>query len=78
MKIASIWLSQVSEQENLQEIPWKKKKNTKLDKAKLGFQSDVKIVFSESLMPYNQHLAWMCRELKQARIHSCWSSKGVP
>ena len=78
MKIASIWLSQVSEQENLQEIPWKKKKNTKLDKAKLGFQSDVKIVFSESLMPYNQRLAWMCRELKQARIHSCWSSKGVP
>ena len=77
MKIASIWLSQVSEQENLQEIPWKKK-NTKLDKAKLGFQSDVKIVFSESLMPYNQRLAWMCRELKQARIHSCWSSKGVP
>ena len=78
MKIASIWLSQVSEQENLLEILWKKKKNNKLDKAKLGFQSDVKIVLSENLMLYNQHLAWMCRELKQARIHSCWSSKGVP
>ena len=56
----------------------KKDLNNKLDNAKLGFQSDVKICLSKNLTPYNQHLAWMYRELKQARrIHSCWSSKGV-
>ena len=28
--------------------------------------------------PYNQHLAWMCRELKRTgKIHSCWSTKGL-
>ena len=38
----------------------------------------MKIFLSGNLTPYNQHLAWMCRELKWARrIHSCWSSKGV-
>ena len=56
----------------------KKDLNNKLENAKLEFQSDVKIFLSESLTPYNQHLAWMCRQLKQARrIHSCWSSKIV-
>ena len=29
----------------------------KLDNEKLGFQSDAKIVVSENLTPYNQHLA---------------------
>ena len=29
-------------------------------------------------IPYNQHLSWMCRELKRAgKIHSCWSTKGL-
>ena len=52
--------------------------NRKLDNAKLGFQSDARIFVSENLTPYNQHLAWKCRELKQAgKIHSCWSAKGV-
>ena len=33
---------------------------------------------SENLTPYNQHLAWKCRELKRAGIiHSSWSSKGI-
>ena len=50
----------------------------KLDKRKLGFQSDIRIFVSEIVTPYNQHLAWKCRELKQAgKIHSCWSAKGV-
>ena len=56
----------------------KKDLNSKLNNVKLEFRSDVKIFLSENLTPYNQHLSWMCRELKQARrIHSCWSSKGV-
>ena len=45
----------------------KKDLNNKLDNAKLGFQSDVKIFLSENLISYNQSLAWMCRELKRAR-----------
>ena len=58
---------------------WNKKNlNNKLDNAKLGFQSVVKIFLSENSTPYNQHLAWMCRQLKQTRrIPSCWSSKVV-
>ena len=52
--------------------------NRKLDNAKLGFQSDSRIFVSKNLTPYNQHLAWKCRELKRAgKIHSCWSAKGV-
>ena len=38
--------------------------NRKLDNEKLGFQSDARILVSEHLTPYNQHLAWKCRELK--------------
>ena len=50
----------------------------KLDNEKLGSQSDARIFVSENLTPYNQHLAWKCRELKGAgKIHSCWSAKGV-
>ena len=30
------------------------------------------------MTPYNQKLAWKCRELKLAgKIHSTWSAKGV-
>ena len=33
---------------------------------------------SENLTPYNQHLAWKCRELKRVKkIHKVWSMKGV-
>ena len=52
--------------------------NRKPDDEKLGFQSDARIFVSKNLTPYNQHLAWKCRELKRAgKIHSCWSAKGV-
>ena len=52
--------------------------NRKLYNEKLEFQSDARIFVSENLTPYNQHLAWKCRELKRAsKIHSCWSAKGV-
>ena len=52
--------------------------NRKLDNEKLAFQSDARIFVSEKLTPYNQHLAWKCRELKRAgKSHSCWSAKGV-
>ena len=45
---------------------------------KLGFQSDARIFVSENLTPYNQPLAWKCRELKKVgKIHSCWSAKGL-
>ena len=51
--------------------------NRKLDNAKLEFKSDARIFVSKDLTPYNQHLAWKCRELKPAgKIHSCWSAKG--
>ena len=49
-----------------------------LDNAKLGFQSYVRIFVNANVTPYNQHLAWKYRELKQAgTIHSCWSAKRV-
>ena len=51
---------------------------SKIDKSKLGFDSNVKLYVSENLTPHNQHLAWKCRELKRAGvIHSSWSSKGI-
>ena len=56
----------------------KKFETSKIDKSKLGFESNVKLYVSENLTPYNQHLAWKCRELKRAGIiHSSWSSKGI-
>ena len=49
----------------------------KVDSTKLGFQAGAVLYFSENLTPYNQRLAWKCRELKRAgKIHSSWSSKG--
>ena len=41
----------------------KKFETSKIDKSKLGFESNVKLYVSEILTPYNQHLAWKCREL---------------
>ena len=50
----------------------------KVDMTKLVFQAGVILYLSENLTHYNQHLAWKCRELKQAsKIHSSWSSKGI-
>ena len=40
----------------------KKFETSKIDKSKLGFESNVKLYESENLTPYNQHLAWKCRE----------------
>ena len=49
-----------------------------LNKTELGFKPDIALYISENLAPFNQRLAWQCRELKRARlIHSCWSSRGV-
>ena len=64
---------------NFKAVPEKKLSvNRKLDNEKLGFQSDTRTFFSEHLTPYNQHLAWKCRESKRAgKIRSCWSAKGV-
>ena len=51
---------------------------SKIYRSRLGFESNVKLYVSENLTPYNQHLAWQCRELKRAGvIHSSWSSKGI-
>ena len=56
----------------------KKFETSKIDKSKLGFESNVKLHVSENLTPYNQHLACKCRELKRAMvIHNSWSSKGI-
>ena len=56
----------------------KKFGTSKIDRSKLRFESNVKLYMSENVTPYNQHLAWKCRELKRARmIHSSWSSKGI-
>ena len=43
--------------------------NKLIDNSKLGFNN---------LTPYNQVLAWMCRELKRRKkIYNCWTSKGI-
>ena len=56
----------------------KKIETSKIDSSKLGFESNNKLYVREHLTPYNQHLAWKCRELKGAGvIHSSWSSKGI-
>ena len=48
-----------------------------IDKVKLGL-TEAHLFSSENLIPYNQKLAWKCRELKCAgKIHSTWSSKRV-
>ena len=56
----------------------KKKLLKNIDKSKLSFANDTKIYVSENLTPYNQHLAWKCRELKRAKkIQKVWIMKGV-
>ena len=48
-----------------------------IDKVKLGFP-EAYLFFNENLTPYNQKLAWKCRELKRAgKIHSTCSSKVI-
>ena len=50
----------------------KKKKQISINKTELH------LYISKNLNPFNQCLAWQCRELKRARlIHSCWSSKSA-
>ena len=49
-----------------------------LNKKESEFELDVALCISENVTPFNQRLAWQCKELKRPRlIHSCWSSKGV-
>ena len=49
-----------------------------VNKIELGFKPNVAFYISENLNPFNQHLAWQCRQLKRAKlIHSCWSLKGI-
>ena len=56
----------------------KKHELKKIDNAKLCFQNNVKLFVSENLSPFNQRLAWKCRELRRAsKIHSAFSSKGI-
>ena len=43
-------------------------------KSKLAFANDTKVYVIENSTPYNQHLAWKCRELTRAKV---WSMKGV-
>ena len=46
-----------------------------IDKVKLGFP-EVNLFFNENLTPYNQKLAWKCRELKRVgKIHSTCNTK---
>ena len=42
--------------------------NKRIDNSKLGFNVENKLFVCENLTTYNQRLAWMCRELKRARI----------
>ena len=44
----------------------KKHELKKIDNAKLCFQNNVKLFVSENLSPFNQKLAWKCRELRRA------------
>ena len=56
----------------------KKNDLKKIDNVNLNFQLNAVLLFSENLTPFNQCLAWKCRELKRAgKIHSSWSSKGI-
>ena len=46
--------------------------------SKLGFKRENELFYCASLTPYNQRLAWMCRELKRAKkIHNSWSDKEI-
>ena len=50
----------------------------KVDNVNLNFESNVVLFFSENLTPFNQRLAWKCREVKRAgEKHSSWSCKEV-
>lgn len=44
----------------------------------LGFESNNKLFLSDNLTPFNQQLAWMCKEfMKQAGKIQKRSSKGI-
>lgn len=48
--------------------------NKRIDNSKLGFNVENKLFTYDNLTSYNQHLAWMCRELKKAKkIYNCWT-----
>ena len=52
--------------------------NRLIDNSKLGFKRKNKLFICENSIPYNWHLAWMCRELQRAKkIHNSWSNKGI-
>ena len=54
----------------------KKHELKKNDNAKLRFQNNVKLFVSENLSPFNQKLAWKCRELRRAsKIDKCLQPK---
>ena len=42
--------------------------NKHIDNSKFGFNDEKKIFVCENLTPYNQCLAWMCRELKRGNL----------
>ena len=44
----------------------------------IGVNVENKLFVCENLTPCNQHLAWMCRELKSTKkIYNCWTSIGT-
>ena len=56
----------------------KKSDLKKIDNVNLNFDSNVVLFFNKNLTPFNQYLAWKCREIKRAgNIYSSWSYKGV-
>ena len=56
----------------------KKHELKKVGNQKLCFRNNVKLFVSENMSPFNQRLAWKCRELTRAsKIHSAFSSKGI-
>ena len=56
----------------------KKSDLKKIDNVNLNFDSNVVLFFNKNLTPFNQYLAWKCREIKRAgNIHSSWSYKRI-
>ena len=52
--------------------------NRLINNSMFGFKRENKLFTCENLTPYNQCLAWMCRDLKRAKkIHNFWSNKGI-
>ena len=52
--------------------------NKRIDNSKFGFNVENKLFVCKNLTPYNQHLAWMCRELKRRKkIYNSWASQRI-